>query len=654
MGSLYPQEKVMEFGKIEVKDFEVQAPEDDPDAEAIILFDIGKTRFYSTGEGLDIKFTRLTRILILDESGLDWAEVEIPLFIGDNYYEQERVKNLQANSYNLTDGRIFLTKLETESVYTEKINDNWQQQKFAMPAIKVGTIIEYEYEVLSPFVFNLPDWEFQNRIPTIYSCYEVGITPFYEYTFLLQGNKPLDSYNYFDEETDKFLYTTSYQDRVHTFVMKNIPAFKDESYITSVEDYIMKMDFQLSKIRRIGGETTDYLTTWEAMNERLYKHEDFGMYINKSERIAKKIFSEELLIEGLDDRNKCKKIIEYVKNKYSWNGKYRKYAEKTPKDFVKKTSGSNAEINLFLIGMLREAGFTAKPVLISTRSHGRIRVDYPYAHLFNYVIALVEVNGSLILTDGTEPLLSFARIPTRCINHVGLVIDKEGESWINLTRSVAFPSVNHKNLTLKIDTDELLINGEFLDQSNEYIALKNKKSYSKNPEGFIEALESKGFENVEDVLAMNLKAPGKPFIISYKADFPLEYFEDKIIVAPFLNLPISENMLKQPERLYPVDMNYKENWIYKSIINIPDSYQILKVPEDFLMDNSLMRIELKTEQAGKHLSVTGIVEYKKAVYPPEDYKKLRSFINIVIKRFNDKIVFKEVDVEGEAKTASGS
>jgi hypothetical protein len=652
----FAQEVTLEFGKIDASDFEIQAPEDDPDAEAIILFDIGKTRFYSTGKGLDIKFTRLTRILILDESGLDWAKVEIPLYIGDNYYEQERVKRLRAHSYNITDGRIFLSKLDAESVFTEKINENWNQQKFAMPAVKVGTIIEYEYDIHSPFVFNLPDWEFQNRIPTIYSSYSVGITPFYEYTFLLQGDKKLDSYNYVDEHTNKTLYTTTYQDRVHNFVMKDIPAFKDESYITSVEDYIMKIDFQLSKIRRVGGETTDYLTTWKAMNERLIKHENFGMYINKSERLAKKILAENLSIEGLDENNKCKQIVEYVKNNYSWNGKYRKYTEKSPKEFLKETDGSNAEVNLFLIGMLRAAGINAKPILISTRSHGRIRVDYPYAHLFNYVIVLAEVNSSLILTDGTEPLLSYARIPSRCINHEGLIIDKEGESWVNLTNSVAFPSVAHRNLNLKIDTDELMIKGEFLDQSNEYLALKNKKAYIKNAEAFIEALQNKGFENVDDVLVMNLEAPGKPFVISYRAEYPLEYFEDKIIVAPFLNLPISENKLKQPTRLYPVDMNYKKNWVYKSIINIPEGYQILSVPEDFLMDNSLMKIELKSIQTGKHVSITGVIEYKKAVYPSKDYKRLKSYINIVIKRFNDKVVFieKEIEDENESVSAEGT
>lgn len=638
---LYSQNVVREFKKIETKDFEVKAPEDDPDAEAIVLFDIGKTRFYDTGDGLNIKFTRITRILILKESGLDWAEISIPLYKPRNE-EPERLQNLKASSYNMVDGGIHYTELDNESIFEERINENWIRKTFAMPAVKVGTIIEYEYQLISPYVVNLPDWEFQNRIPTLYSRYEVGITPFYEYTFLLQGTKSVDSYKYVDELYEKSFYTTKYHDRVHEFIMENIPAFKDESYITSVQDYIIKIDFQLSRIWSPYGASTDFLTTWEAMNEKFYKHDDFGGFIKKSEKIANKIFSENLSIDGLDDRKKCKLIVDYVKENFSWNGRDRKFAEKSPKDFLKEASGSNSEINLFLVGMLRAAGINAKPVLISTRDHGRIRTDYPYAHLFNYVIVIAEVKGRFILTDGTDPLLAYSRIPSRCINHQGLIINKDEEAWVNVTNSMAFPSSVYKEIKLKVDLDELVINCEFNNQSNEYLALKNKKSYGRNPDLFIESLENKGFENVDDIMAMNLKVPGKPFIINYKANYPLDYFEDKILVAPFLNLPISENELKQPERLYPVDMNYKKNWKYNSLIDIPEGHQILKTPEDFLMDNAIMKIELKSEKIGKYLAVTGIIEYKKAVYPPEDYKKLRSYINIIIKRFNDKIVFKEI------------
>lgn len=653
-GSVYSQEQIREFGKIRNFDFEVQAPTDDPDAEAIILFDIGETRFIHGKEGLDIKFERVTRIKILKESGLDWAEVNIPLYF-ESYYESELLTKLEANTYNLVDGVLQINKLDKESVFEEKINKYWIQKKFAMPAVKVGSVIEYRYVVTSPFVVKLPDWEFQDQIPTLYSKYIVGVTPFYEYTYLLQGAYKFDSYKSTTETwNSKSFASIDYNDLVHEYVMKNVPAFKDESYITSVEDYIMKLDFQLSKINYTTGGSKKYLTTWEDMHKSFLKSEYFGLFIKKSEKYSKKILEEDLILDGLDEVAKCKKIVNYVKTNYSWNGYNRKYAEKSVKQFVNETTGSSAEINLFLIGMLRAAGLNANPVLISTRDHGQIKVDYPYTSLFNYVIVMVEFGNKKILTDGTEPLLAYARIPSKCINHKGLVFSDEGEAWINLTSSIAFPSVSHKLFLLKVDTENDVVNAEVVEQTNEYMALHNKKMYASDSEIFVSSKEKKGFENVEITEVINTEVSGKPFILKYNADFQFEYFDDKIIITPFPDLPFSENKLKQPTRKYPVDMNFKKRWYYVSTIGIPEGYELLDAPKNYKLDNELVKIEIKSELMESSIKIEGTIHFHKAVYPTKDYPKLKYYFNEIIKKFNDKVVLKELDTSLVPGTESSS
>lgn len=645
-GKIYAQEQeeVREFGKIENSDFEIEAPEEDPDAEAIIIFDIGETRFiHSRDKGLDIKFERVTRIKILKESGLDWANVNVPLYY-ESYYESENMRKLEGRTYTLENGAIMTTKLDENSVFEEKVNEYWIQKKFAMPAVKVGSIIEYRYEVTSPFVVNLPDWEFQNRIPTIYSKYVVGVTPFYEYTFFLQGATKFDSFKSTDEFwVDKSFATIDYNDLVYEYIMEDVPAFKDEAYITSVEDYIIKLDFQLSKINYTTGGSKKYLTTWEDMNKELLGSDYFGQFIKKSEKYSKKILQEDLILDGLSENEKCKKIVEYVKENFTWNGYNRKYAEKSVKELVNETTGSSAEINLFLVGMLRAAGLRANPVLISTRDHGRINVDYPYTNLFNYVIVLVTIGDNLVLTEGTEPLLAYARIPSKCINHNGLVLNEEGEYWIDLASSVAFPSVSHKTFLLKVDTENGFVKAEIVEQTNEYMALKNKKVYSDDEEYFVTFNEKKGFENVEVIEVINDQKPGKAFTIKYQGDFPIEYFDDKIIIPPFLNSPLSENQLKQPDRKYPVDMNFKKRWYYVSTIEFPEGYTLLEAPEDFLVDNELVKIEIKSKVLPNSINIEGTIFYNKAIYPPKDYKSLKYYLNEIIKKFNEKVVLKEIE-----------
>ncbi len=80
----------------------------DKDAEAVVLFNIGKSRFEQTENFFDIVFERTTRIKILSEAGMKWAEVKIPYAKEENTYEQ--VYDIEAVSYNLENNLIFPTR----------------------------------------------------------------------------------------------------------------------------------------------------------------------------------------------------------------------------------------------------------------------------------------------------------------------------------------------------------------------------------------------------------------------------------------------------------------------------------------------------------------------------------------------------------------
>ena len=71
----------------------------DPDAEAVVIFDIGEAIFFDAEVGYDIRFTRSRRIKILDQSGVDFAEVAIPIYVA-GAGKTEVVKSVIAYSYN--------------------------------------------------------------------------------------------------------------------------------------------------------------------------------------------------------------------------------------------------------------------------------------------------------------------------------------------------------------------------------------------------------------------------------------------------------------------------------------------------------------------------------------------------------------------------
>jgi len=49
------------------------------------------------------------------------------------------------------------------------VNEAYSQKKFAFPNVREGSIIEYKYTMVSPYIFQLDDWKFQYEIPVKWS-----------------------------------------------------------------------------------------------------------------------------------------------------------------------------------------------------------------------------------------------------------------------------------------------------------------------------------------------------------------------------------------------------------------------------------------------------------------------------------------------------
>ena len=73
------------------------------------------------------------------------------------------------------------------------------------------------------------------------------------------------------------------------------------------------------------------------------------------------------------------RFLDYVKNNYNWNNNNDKFASKTPNQLINDKFGNCADINLFTIGLLNSIGIESYPLILSTREHGKIKVDYPFS-----------------------------------------------------------------------------------------------------------------------------------------------------------------------------------------------------------------------------------------------------------------------------------
>ncbi|MCL3778893.1 DUF3857 domain-containing protein [Prolixibacteraceae bacterium JC049] len=632
---LYAQTTTHKFGRLNPSDISLTKYSKFPDADAIVLFDLGKSRFVLTDNGFDIHFTRHRRVKILNQAGIKHANFEIP-FYNSKDGEVELVTNVKVLTYNIEDNTVKQTALDRKQFFKERINKNWQVLKFAAPNVRMGSVIDIYYQIETPFIFNLPDWEFQCSIPTILSQYKVGMIPFYSYVFVAKGLSKFDIYHEKKSIGERTFATISFKDMQYTYGMKDIPEFKDESFISTREDYLMKIDFQLAKIISPEGVTRPIMTTWKSLSKDLMKHQHFGRYIKRAKSMSSKILTTDIAQQN--DQKKLESIVQFIKDKFSWNGTSSKYVTKNLKTLLKQKEGNSAELNLLLIGLLQSAKIDAKPVLISTRSHGKIYEDYPFEHFLNYPLVMVNMNNKVILLDATEKKLPYTSLPPRCLNDKGLVINTSKEQWIQIAEE------NTSNTISKIKIENIDANSHKatvqlsrITTGLDALSFRNKVSDSDSAIKYFK----EAFSTIEKTHIKNQNKYKAPFIVSCKGIIEPECIQDKIILKPFLNLFSTSSPFTQRERTYPIDFTYKRAQKFESVIVIPDGYKVIAKPKPIKWNNEAIFVQANSSSTNNKLNVSIEYQFKKSIYPPKDYKSIKFYWNNIIKAINEQIILQK-------------
>jgi len=628
--------------KVTKEELKIKAYLKDTLAEAYVIFDTGNTIFVDRGDELVIQHIRTSKIKILNNEGVKYAEISIPLY-RDSKREREKLIRIEAYSYNLEGEEVVMTTFNEKEVFEEVVNDRWTRKKFVIPNVKEGTIMEYRYVMETPFFFNLPDWEFQQKIPVKYSEYSVSVIPFYEYQFILKGAPDFD---YRDTKKagglKRSIYGVQFNDVTTVVAMKDLPAFRDETYISSIDDYLIKLDFQLARIFRPGGYTTDIMTNWKDLRKDYLSHDKFGGFIKKSRRPAEKILKSTLVFTDEVPAVRIQKIIDFAKTEFKWNEYYGKFSSQSPKNLLTKKSGNVADINLFTIALLRAAGIDAHPVIISSRGHGKIETSYPFASFFNYVIIQIKTDQGILLTDATDKMIAFNRLPPRCINDKGLVINSaETEEWLYTNSEV--PSKTKTIIKMNPDPQKDQLDVQVIRQKTELDGYFSRQRTGENMESLKEQLTEEHFNTVNNLKIKNYDNLRLPFVVAFQGEVDQERLKDQLIFTPFLHYPPTENYFTEPNRTYPIDFlapNF-ENFITK--ITIPEGYEIAYLPEPLNIDDKLVMFNTNYQTHENIITVTANLNFKLGIYRSKYYRLLKAHVENAVTSFNEKIILQKVE-----------
>ena len=147
------------FGKVPDDVIKQQVYPLDSTADACYLVKKAKAYFDITTTNIFLVIEHHQRIKIYNDQGERFGRFEIPLY--RNGSDRERISGLKAITYNYENGKITESKLNKKDVYNEETTENWSQEKFALPDVRAGSVLELKYTFRTPYRFFIPRFNFQ-------------------------------------------------------------------------------------------------------------------------------------------------------------------------------------------------------------------------------------------------------------------------------------------------------------------------------------------------------------------------------------------------------------------------------------------------------------------------------------------------------------
>ncbi|CAM4357039.1 DUF3857 domain-containing protein [Zobellia nedashkovskayae] len=658
------------FGKVSEEEIKETFNPSDSSAAATVLYRSKEIRFkYSSGTGFNVVTEVFERIKIYDKAGFDYATVSQSLYRNNN--DIETVSGLKAYTYSWKNGKIEKSKMEKSAVFTTELNKYRNEEKFTLPNVKEGCVIEYQYRITSPFYYSIDEIALQYDIPIKQQEISISAPEYFVFKPNMKGYLAVNPK--YSTKSDKINFTnksrttsgggwgatsTEYSNqsidyKVNTtdYNMTNVPALNEEPYVNDMDNYRSSVNYELQYVKFPQQLQENYTTTWEDVIKKIYKSDGFGGQLKST-----KYFKDDLEIlrgKTSTETELMGAIFSHVQGRMNWNNIYGYYVDKGVKTAYKERTGNIADINLILTAMLQGAGLNANPVLVSTRNHG-VPMS-PTREGFNYVIASVEMDGNLLLLDATNKYARPNLLPTRALNWYGKKIQKDGSSVsVNL-----FPyNLSEESVQLSVRLKENgSIEGKQRHTNKDYNAYLFRNKYANSVEDdYLEKLENKnhGME-ISDYSIKNKDGKGKPILESYSfsLDNQADVVGDKIYFSPLFHLTMNENPFKLEEREYPIDFTFP--WREKYIVNItiPEGYEVTSLPENenLTMVDKIGGFQYQILDNGTTLQLRVDVKINQAVIPANYYNGLKELFKNIVEKQTEKVVLSKITSNGTTESS---
>jgi transglutaminase-like putative cysteine protease len=626
----FSQTSPITFGAVTRSDLETEPTSLEKGAEATVLCDYTAARLIYN-DGLKIEIVRHIRIKIFKSAGYGFGNIMI------RYAKEDKLSELKASTYNLVNNKIEVVPIGKKQIYEETTNKYENTTRFAFPQVREGSVIEYTYKLTQVEIRRFVSFKFQKSIPVrLVECWAV-FPEFFRYTINYTGN---DNINQKHTKQKDFYNTFSTFYDIYQWTGKQLPALQEEPYMPENDEYYPGVSFALSLVDFPGGDYFEVSPTYKKLTTDLLNYSDFGSQLNNQFIFGKEV--KEIIVGMTTKTEQMQALYDHVKANIKWNGVKRRVPDKSIRITYRDKTGNNADINTILINMLRTAGISADPVVLSTRENGSLNPFLALAGDLNYLVCLAEIDGKEYLLDATDRLRPLGMLPYNCLNGEGWVLNEAHGRWVKLLNDEKKSTTEFYDL----DIDENgIIKGSAAITFKGYDAVVMRNLINnKSIEGFREEkISIAGNLKVYDLIVKNLDNINEPLVVNFSIEVnhliqsgnALSFFRPVYSLFGSLVSP----WIKE-ERVYPIDYGCPVFSKITCVYHLPETFTIGEIPKSLklILPGNDAGFTYRISSGDRILTVDGELTITKLWFKPDEYSAVREFYTQIIKKTNEMVV----------------
>jgi|GEM_PF-1767469 len=623
----------------------------DPDASAVILYENTFT-LVEDEKGVLKQTTYVRKIIkILKDDATSLGDLHLTTTSED---DKNYVQEIKATTYNLKDGKIAEDKLTKQDLLNKGIIKNLYEVSFSMPSVRVGSVIDYTYQIVNNHGKTMYTWLIQEKYPKLES--DFGIVFPEGYSFSANQHTATEAKIFYKKESmeksdENFcMYKSSGSGDGSAFwIRRNIAAISHENFVYNAENNIERLHLRLNS-RTVGYNyytfTTQYIDSWEHLNKSMWQ----GMFkqIIEGQNQFFKPALDSLVKPGMTKYDISNVVYKYVRDNFNVaNSEKRSLSQPQLSRIFEARKGDEWEINLLLTAMLAKAGVDAHPIVITSTEHESAEPDFLIYFNIDYLACAVNIDSSYMLLDATDRNNTAGILPNHCYNGYSWIVAEKGTGVYLTPQVIGEKTINVVKISDVTDTSATM---EIVRKFGKFGSMNMRKKWAKEKEEQSDRTdEFKQMlpDNITliDTRTDNENNPDTPLIVHYKCRLNINAKSKTFFIKSTMTPFFDENPLKGSKRVQPVEFPYQEQMDY---------HFTMVLPENINPDTVSSPMELDYEQGAMHYlrsdayypaahtyTLNASLDINNTVYSKNYFETLRGFFQQVIDDNNRMLIFKK-------------